>query len=426
MSLQFKYEKTCLINKSELSKELYKLDKVINLMNEVTKTKYQTDFAFLNLLNETRFLDESLVLARYFKSASLLVVIGIGGSNLGAMAAYQAIAKNKIKILFADTVDSDNIQKIINEMTKCLKEEKEVVINCITKSGTTLETISNFAILLEILKKIRKDYKKYVVVTTNKNSKLWDIAKKENFHILEIPEKVGGRYSVLSNIGLFPLAMAGVDIKKLIEGAKAIKIHCLNKNVLRNPAALSALIMFLHYRRGKSIVNTFLFNNELEYFGKWYRQLLAESIGKEKDSLGRLVNAGMTPIVSIGTTDLHSMMQLYLAGPNDKITTFINVKQTNKLKIHRLKEFGSLLNGLNGRDLDYLMNIILNGVKKTYNERLLPYMEISLANKSEYCIGQLLQLKMMEVVYLAYLLNVNPFDQPNIEEYKEKVRKLLK
>ena len=151
-----------------------------------------------------------------------------------------------------------------------------------------------------------------------------------------------------------------------------------------------------------------------------------ESIGKEKDSLGRLVNAGMTPIVSIGTTDLHSMMQLYLAGPNDKITTFINVKQTNKLKIHRLKEFGSLLNGLNGRDLDYLMNIILNGVKKTYNERLLPYMEISLANKSEYCIGQLLQLKMMEVVYLAYLLNVNPFDQPNIEEYKEKVRKLLK
>ena len=429
-SLKFSYKGTCSISTDEITKESIRLEKVINFANEATKTGYATDFASINAPFDKSFITESEKLANKFDNVTLVVLIGIGGSNLGTMAVQQAVqgksTKSKAKIVYADNVDSDHISNIISIMEKELKAGNNVIINCITKSGTTTETIANFLILVSILKKHKKNYKNFIVVTTDKHSKLYFVAKKEEFHILEIPPKIGGRYSVLTHVGLFPLALIGLDIKKLVEGAKSMRNTCLKKEVLKNPAAISALVNFLHYRRGKSITNTFIFSNNLENIGKWYRQLLAESIGKERDFLGRLVNSGFTPIVSIGSVDNHSMVQLYLAGPNDKITTFINIKTPkNKLIVPRLQDYSHLAK-VQGKTLNFIMNAIIDGTKKAYLNKHLPYMEIELSEKTEYCIGQLLQMKMLEIIYLGYLMNVNPFDQPNVEEYKEETRKLLK
>ncbi len=425
-TFEFNYEKSCDISNSELNSQYYRIEKAIGIANESLKTNYRTDFAFLNLIDDKKFLEESTELAKYFKNVELMVVIGIGGSNLGTKAIQEAV-NPKAKILYADTVDADHLNEIIKEMNKCFKEKKDVLLNCISKSGNTAEILANFEVLLYVFKKARKDYKKFVVVTTDKNSKLWDLSKIEKFYLLEIPEKVIGRFSVFSNVSLFPLSLININTKKLLEGAKDIRKECLNKNLFKNPAALSALITYLQYRRGKSISNLFLFSNELESLGKWYRQLLAESTGKERDLIGRLVNAGLTPTVAIGTTDLHSQMQLYLGGSNDKVTSFVSLKNTqNKIKVPNIKQFSKIIKGIQGKDLQFIMNATYEGVKKSYLKKNLPFMEIRLQGKNEYCLGQFLQFKMLEVVYLAYLFNVNPFDQPDIEEYKEETRKILK
>jgi len=429
-ALKFNYRGTCGISTDEILRESKRLEKVLSFANEATKTGYATDFASINVPSDKTFLEGSKKLAERFKDVKLIVVVGIGGSNLGTVAVQQAIqgkiTSSKTKILYADTVDSDYIANIITVMERELKAGNEIVLNCITKSGTTVETIANFLILLNVLKKYKRDYNEYVVVTTDKHSKFYFVAKKEEFHILELPVKVGGRYSAFTHVGLFPLALIGVSVNRLIEGAKSIKRVCLSTNILKNPAALSALIMFLQYRRGKNIANLFLFSNELEGVGKWYRQLMGESIGKERDFLGRLINAGLTPTIAIGSTDLHSMVQLYLGGPNDKITTFITLKNVkNKLAVPKHKDYMHLAR-VQGKNLSFIMNAISGGAKKAYLNKHLPYMDIELTERSEYCIGQIMQMKMFEMIYLGYLLNVNPFDQPNVEEYKEETRKLLK
>ena len=199
-----------------------------------------------------------------------------------------------------------------------------------SKSGGTTETIANFEILLNILKKYKKKYEKYVVVTTDKDSKLWNLSLKKGFDTLEIPKKVGGRFSVLSSVGLFPLGIIGVDIYQLLKGAKLMKNSCLNKNIIKNPAALSASLIYLHRLNDIKIHDLFIFNYDLESLGKWYRQLMGESIGKEYDKNMIRVFEGITPTVSIGSTDLHSMAQLYLGGPYDKFTTFVRIEKNRE------------------------------------------------------------------------------------------------
>ena len=278
--------------------------------------------------------------------------------------------------------------------------------------------------MIETIKENIKNYKDYVVLTTDEDSELWKLGEKEGYELLEIPEKVGGRYSVFSSAGLFPLAVIGIDIDQLLDGARKMRELCLSKDIFTNPAALSALIIYNNYKKQKTIHNTFLFSNDLESIGKWYRQLTAESLGKEKDLQGKSVTNGITPIISIGTTDLHSMVQLYLGGPNDKITTFVIV---NEFKNHiEIKDNEiCILPNLKNKDMGSIMNAIIQGVEKTYLNRQLPYVEIILPKKIEYCIGQLLQMKMMEMMFLGHLMNINPFDQPNVEEYKIETKKYL-
>lgn len=424
-----------LISDKDLSKYQPKLHEEITRMSTALKTPNQDDRASLNLPHDQESLEKikTAITEKQKISPEYLIVVGIGGSNLGTVAVQEALlgrlynqTGSTPKIVYADTVDSDTLHRIIALIEPVLQNGGNVLLNAVSKSGGTTETIANFQVLLEVIKKYSKDYQESIVITTGKNSKFWKFAEKQNYSILEIPKKVGGRYSVFSAVGLFPLGILGIDIDNLLNGASQMIQRCLLGTLDNNPAALSASLIYAHHQQGKNIHDLFLFDPDLESLGKWYRQLMGESIGKEYDLNGTRVHNGITPTVSIGSTDLHSMAQLYLGGPYDKFTTFVRVEQTNAtVQIPALPGGDVLVQGIQGKTLDDIMQAILQGVEKAFQKDKRPYTEVTLPDKSAHSLGQFLQFKMMEMMFLGALCQVNPFDQPNVEAYKQETRSIL-
>jgi glucose-6-phosphate isomerase len=432
--IEFSFE-DAIIPQQRILETAERLRHEIKIMANAISEGYEGDLASLCLLDDRLML--SKVKQAIGKNLQLkpvyLVVVGIGGSNLGTIAVQEAVLgklynqlKTAPKVLYADTVDSDSINNIITLIKPILEKDGNIILNVISKSGTTTETIANAEVLIDLLRRHKKDYKNCITVTSDKDSELWNIAVTEEFNVLEIPKKVGGRYSVFSPAGLFPLGSLGIDIERLLEGATHIREVCTDTNIEKNPAAISAAIQYLHYESGKNISDLFLFANDLESLGKWCRQLIAESLGKEFNKKGKKVNIGITPNISIGSTDLHSMAQLYLGGPHDKFTMFLSVENSNShINVPMLKEYSELIYGVQGKSLESVMSAIVDGTKAAFREGKRPFMAIKLPCKSEYSIGQFLQFKMIETIFLGHLLDVNPFDQPNVESYKEETRKIL-
>jgi glucose-6-phosphate isomerase len=358
------------------------------------------------------------------KDVDLLVIVGIGGSNLGALAVAQACLgshfqfRNTPKVLFADTVDDEHTEAIVAELELAVRQKKNVVLNVVSKSGTTTETAALFAVLADSLKKL-DNWRDCVVVTTDKGSRLWSVAKQEAFHLLEVPKSVGGRYSVFSPVGLFPLAVMGIDIQELVKGAVAGRSSGLKPD-LSNPALSSAITLW-HYYKGCAVHDTFLFSHRLEGTGRWYRQLLGESMGKHHGK----ASVGYTPTVSIGSVDLHSVGQLYIDGPADKFTTFVSIAKDSKVAVPVNKSLATLVPDVQGKSLHRIMDAILGGTKAAFAKKKKPFISITLPDAGEKSIGELLQLKMLETIYLCKLANVNPFDQPAVEQYKQVTRQLL-
>ena len=432
--IEFSFE-DAMVPQERILETAERLRYMIRNMANVISGGYEGDMASLCLPDDRLMLSkirqaigENLQLNPIY-----LIIVGIGGSNLGTIAVQEAVLGklyNQLtaatKVLYADTVDSDSINNIITLVKPVLEKGGNILLNVISKSGTTTETIANAEVLIDLLRRHKKDYKKCITVTSDKNSELWNSAVKEGINVLEIPKKVGGRYSVFSPVGLFPLGLLGIDIERLLDGARAMRDTCFNVNVEENPAAICATLQYLHYKSGRNICNLFLFANDLESLGKWHRQLMAESIGKESNTKGARVNVGMTPTVSIGSTDLHSMVQLYLGGPYDKFTTFVRIKKSrSSLKVPSFEGYSDLVPEIHGKSLMDIMDATLEGTKAAFRSGKRPFIEITLPDKSEYSVGQMLQLKMLETIYLGKLLDLNPFDQPNVESYKNETRKIL-
>lgn len=431
--IQFNYQQHCLVPESEIASYQTQLESEIKRAGQALTQGYNTPYAAINLANDAAMLEiiNNVVEQKMALKPTVLVVIGIGGSNLGAMAVHGAVngkfyneSPQGLKVYWADTVDADYIQHILAVVTSQLAQGNNILLNVVSKSGATTETAANFQLLVAVLQQYKKDaYRECVVATTDKDSVLWRLAQAEHFACLEIPAQVGGRFSVLSAAGLFPLGMLGVDISQLLAGAASVMPLCTDNNLVDNPAAMSAVILAYHYGRGKNIHDTFLFSNELESVGKWYRQLMGESIGKTNNAQ-ELV--GITPTVSLGSTDLHSVGQLYLGGPQDKMTSFIMVGKTQQdFLVPHNAAFATLVQDLQGHTLHDIMQAIAQGVQAAYTKRGLPFVSFILPEKSAYYIGQLLQYKMLEIIYLGYLLGVNPFDQPQVELYKKETRDIL-
>jgi len=408
----------------------------IERMNNAVGSGYSGERASINLPEDKEMLDDvrSLVREKKQHDPDYIVVAGIGGSNLGTIAVQQAILgrlynlkEPDTRILFAETTDSDHIQDIIDIITPVLERGDDILLNGVSKSGGTTETIANFEVLVDVLEAYKDDPAQYITVTSGKDSPFHKLAEDKGYATLAIPENVGGRYSVFSPVGLFPLGILGVDLDNLLAGARTARERCLASDIEENPAARSAATIYENKENNHDIHDLFLYGKDLEMIGKWYRQLTGESVGKEHDRDRNTVYEGVTPIVSVGSTDLHSMVQLYLGGPKDKLHTFIWPENNQKnLKLPEKPEYEDLVEDIQGQDMKTIMEAIFQGVNRAFDDAKRPYMTIRIPDKTERSIGALLQFKMMEMMYLGHLMNVNPFNQPNVESYKIETKKILR
>ena len=422
--MKFTFTDTCQLSKNEIGKTAKTLLPYLKHLQLVAdKNNYDFAESSINLPFDEKSVGEIKNLVKKLKTKKLqyIVDIGIGGSNLGTKAVYDTIfgyfdvvqPDRYPKMIFLDTNDPEFISRIVM-LLKRIKSPEEIVINAISKSGGTTETLTNLEIVLASADKTITNTR--LVVTTDKGSKFWNFATEKNIPCLEIPKTVGGRYSVFSPVGLFPLMMAGLNINNLLAGARSMRNKCLSTSVLANPAIVSAAILFLHNTKGINISDNFFFHPELESVGKWYRQLMGESLGKD--------GKGITPTVSIGSTDLHSVGQLYFGGPKDKITTIIGAPSAETVAVPGNMMF-PLVAHVENKKFGVIMDAIRQGVAATYNNLKLPYMTIVLDDLSEKSLGEFLQFKMMEMMFLGKLLGVNTFNQPHVELYKIETKKIL-
>lgn len=388
---------------------------------------YGTGYSFINAPFDTHYRERIISLAQEKKclAIKMLIVIGIGGSNLGTKAVHEFLhgvyyndMHPDVYCYFVDTIDSDAVNIIKQRMQNMLAQGDDVLINVISKSGTTTETIINFNVFLAVLKCYRPgNYRSYVVITSDTESILSEVAVQEQFSLLEIPRVIGGRFSVFTAVGLFPLCMLGIDIVALCAGAQEAVIDALS--VIDNDAVRGACISYQHSMQGKNIHDMFVFGSELESFGLWYRQLVGESLGKD-------THRGITPTISVGSTDLHSVGQLYLGGPYDKYVTFVSVVQNNDCLFDVQSELLHCMPQFKKNSMEFVMNAIIQGTQKAYVLDNRPFESLQIFQKNAECIGKILQWYMMRVVYMAFLLRVNPFDQPHVELYKNETRKIVK
>jgi glucose-6-phosphate isomerase len=429
------YAQSCTIDSSELSQIQQTLHQEIDHIIAAQHQQYDTQYAAINLSYDKQYIQhiKKVAAEKRLLNPAMLIVVGIGGSNLGTAAAVQTLygvlynENIPIKIYFADTVDADYIQELVRIADKELSLGNNILVNVVTKSGTTTETIANFELFCDVLKKHQiHDYKKHIIITTDKNSDLYRFAESEQIHFLTLPERVGGRFSVLSAVGLFPLAFIGVDIDALCAGAHNALEMCTQKEYSQNPATVSAIIMHLLYNKGYTIHNSFFFSVALENLGKWYRQLMAESIGKLNDNNNVVIHNGMLPTVSIGSTDLHSVAQLYLSGPYNIFTTFISLENNESdFLLNYENDFSAIAPAIQNKSFSTIMNAILEGTMIAYKKDNRPFVHMIIPAKTAYYLGQFMQIKMCEIMYLGFLMNINPFDQPQVELYKKETKKIL-
>ncbi|MDP3741892.1 MAG: hypothetical protein Q8R15_01110 [Candidatus Micrarchaeota archaeon] len=337
-----------------------------------------------------------------------------------AQAVFEAVKGkhynllSKKKLLWLDAIDADSLAAVKNAMQNTLAAKTLLIV--ISKSGNTTETIANFQTV----------YKKgvNVVVISSSGSPLHNLAISSTFKHLEIPYAAGGRYSVFSNVGLFPLAVMGIDVEKLAKGAKRGALASLSLNWKQNPALVMATLLYLHHKNGKHLHEHFFFANNLESLGKWYRQLLGESIGKELNLQGKTVHEGITPIVATAV-DLHSQAQLYFGGKNNRLYSVVEVEKQKGFAISLVKKAADIVPEIRGKQTVEVVSAIASGFKKILAVYKRPFVEIKFSELSEEEIGEYMQVQMVTVILLAHLLNVTPFDQPNVEDYKKETKRQL-
>ena len=348
-----------------------------------------------------------------------IVVLGIGGSALGNKALYSAlrIEKGLTKNLYvADNVDPTLIYDILSKI-----ELKRTLFNVVTKSGTTAETMSVFLIVLQILKEaFPKDYKKHIVVTTDKDKGfLRQIIRNEGYFDFEVPDNVGGRFSVLTDVGLLSSAFVGINIDELLLGAGTMRDLCSTNDILRNPAYLMGLTHYLYLKEGKNISVMMPYANALYDMADWYRQLWAESLGKKYNLDQEEVFVGQTPVKALGTTDQHSQIQLYREGPNDKVTTFLTVDSfKHDYRIPTIYPDRDEVNYLGGQQLSKLLNTERLATEIALSKSDRPNCNITFPKINEKNLGEFIMLYEIMTVFTGALLEIDPLDQPGVEEGK--------
>lgn len=359
-----------------------------------------------------------------------LVVLGIGGSALGNIALQTALnpymhnlddkQRRGPRLFVLDNIDPSQFNSFLKWVDDKLEK---TIFNVITKSGQTAETASQFLIIRKLLldKLGPKALKTHIVITTDpQEGPLRKIASDESLPSLEIPHGVGGRFSVLSTVGLFSAAMCKIDIDSLLQGARDMDTKVSSENFYENPAAIIAAINYHFYNHGKKISVMFPYSYALKDLADWFRQLWAESLGKEKNLAGNEVHIGPTPINALGATDQHSQLQLYREGPNDKLFTFLQVNNfDSNPKIGPAPDCTPQFDFLAGADLAKLLNSEKYATEYALLQDKRPCLTIIFDRINPYTVGQFIYLFEVATSLTGALFEINPYDQPAVQLGKE-------
>jgi len=380
-------------------------------------TDHSSPYIFASLPHDTEYHAsyEHIITTALSYAPDLLVIVGIGGSLMGTAALHEALAHHRsqpIPCIYADTVDPIITPQTLASLESALRANKKCLVCIISKSGTTLETTVNAALILDLLKRYHPTtYRDMIIAITDATSSLAHFAQHHNIQCAHIPPLLGGRFSVFSAVGMIPLTVLGHDTTAFQNGA--YQAFSDSMNTPHDHAAAIAQFLFTAYQEHKTIHDWFIFAPHYRSLGLWYRQLIAESLGKRSFHQ----SVGITPTVSLGTEDLHSVAQLYLDGPDNETTTFIMPHCAHTF--HTTIPTSELIKHMPHAATVSAVHIALyEGIidaYKTYNKS---YMNVALSC-SAFDIGYLMQTYMIATVYLADLFQINAFDQPAITAYKQ-------
>ena len=394
--------------------------------------------AWLNLGEQTRLADE---LTAYAKAQAGrfddMVVLGIGGSSLGGYALLNALCHPQWNLLsteqregrpryhFVDNVDSD----AISGLSDILNPDRTLLI-VISKSGTTAEPMSAFMFFQEWLAQTRSTEQiaqQVVAITDPKAGILRPLAEASGYTTFEVPDDVGGRFSIFSAVGLLPAAMCGIDLTEIQRGIRDIDTLLRNPDIHQNPAAQNALIQVRLYQQGKAISVFMPYASALASVSDWYVQLWAESLGKREDLDGQQVFIGPTPVRAVGVTDQHSQVQLFNHGPHDKVITFVRVAEPHQQVTipDAFPAYQRELGYLATQTFSCLMEAEFEGTRLSLTQSQRPNVTFTLPRVDAYHVAQLFYTLQVQTALAGHLFNVDPFDQPGVEDGKKIARALL-
>ncbi len=354
-----------------------------------------------------------------------LVVVGIGGSALGTRMLLNALThryhnelsaekRGGMKVYLLENDDPDSFEALWSAI-----DPLKTVFNVISKSGTTAETASQFATVLQRMRKLYPNsWSEHFVFTTDpEKGVLRPFAAQHGIACLDVPPDVGGRFSVLTPVGLLPALAAGIDIQGLLKGAAAMSRRILEAPAERNPALrIAGLHVLADTAMGKNMVVVMPYADGLRDWTEWFCQLWAESLGKRSAEDGREVRAGTTPIKALGAIDQHSQMQLYMEGPDDKFFVFLHVEAfEKKVRFPGKKYLPDELNYLSGHTMQELIQAELKASRFALSRQGRLSYEIRLPKIAAETLGQLIFWAEATTCYAGYLYGVNPFDQPGVE-----------
>ncbi len=388
------------LNKTYLTKISKKLQKSIQQIYLEIKNDNKT----LNVLREKLKFNFSYNYLKKFKKYNSIAIIGMGGSILGIEAIFQFLEKKiKKEVYFFDNLD---IEKINN--FKSHNKNKNILYIIISKSGDTTETLSN----LFFLNIIKKNAKNIIILTEKNNNFLSFMSKRMNLFFVEHKKFIGGRFSVLSEVGILPAYLMGIDIFKLRQNIRRF----LSGKDLKILFDSSKKLVNLH-EKNKKIIILLNYIPRLQKFLEWSQQLIAESLGKK--------GKGFLPFISNAPKDHHSLLQLYLDGPRDKIFYIFSHDEKDKFKLNTKKVHSKIMY-LHNKNLSEVKKAQKNALIKSLIKNKVSYREFKLKKINESCIGELFSYYILETVMIAKLLNINPYDQPAVEEVKINTKNILK
>jgi len=390
-----------MLTKNIFFKNFKKKNKKINknkkILLKLLKNNFQEQYQFLNSLTSNYKYSYKKKDIKNFNKFSSFNLIGMGGSTLGSEAIYNFLDyKIKKKFYFFNNLENQKI----------LKSNNKTVNIVISKSGNTLETIANFNF---ILKKQNKN--KNIIITEKKNNYLSILAKKLKAEIFEHKNYIGGRYSVLSEVGMLPAELMGLNERKFKNFNNLIKNKLFINSLIENVSLIND-----HVSKGKK--NSIILNYDKKSYNllKWYQQLTAESLGKNFK--------GILPIISTMPKDNHSLLQLYLDGPKNNFFTFFNVvdKRSQKLSSINLNDKFSMIKGKSFYEILYSQK---KATEKVFKTKKIPFRSFDIINRNEETLGELFCFFILETILLSRLLKVNPLNQPSVELIKTETEKIL-